>query len=177
MIMAVKKRKKITIPEANLIPVTTLQYMFSKAQTVFRDWAAAGHIIKEGRGAYDGKSVLEYALKKDVSGNMGNANTLDDDEGMLAKALYEKAKADLAEIEIAIERQELVPGTEIDGYIVNILAIFKRELLALSRVMPTYLYGLEEDEIVEKLQSHLQKVYDDVIDRTDITSFKLYLED
>ena len=134
-------------------------------------------IVKGGRGVYDGKSVLEFALKKDVTGTMGNANVLDDDEGMFAKTLYEKAKADLAEVEIGVERQSLVPVTEIDGYIINILAIFKRELLTLSRVMPSYLYGLDEQEIVEKLESHLQKVYDEVIDRTDLNSFKLTLKE
>lgn len=169
-------KKKCSIPESRLIPVTTLAYMFDRHQTMFREWANAGHIVKEGRGKYDGKSAFEYILNKDVSGDTGSG-VIDDEDGMFAKALYEKSKADLAEVEIAIETQDLVLERDIDGYLINILTIFKRELLALSRVMPSYLYGLTMQESIEVLKKHLQRVYDEVLDRTDSHSFKLSLEE
>ena len=175
-------KKKVGRPkkvkEDEMLPILDMAYMFSMAHQTIRDWGKKGVIVKMAHGKYSGKSVFEYMLKRDCAGDLGNNSSggISEDEMMVSKALYEKAKADVAECEVDIEKGNLILIKDITGYAINLLTIFKREMMALSRVLPISIYGMDKEETIEYLEKSLQKVYDDVMNSTEYLAFKLSIK-
>jgi len=130
-----------------------------------------GKITKIGRGTLNLKDIFEFVLKREALGTETSLNEITDEEVQTNKAMLEKARADLAETEVDIEKLKLVSRKEIGGYLVNQMTILKRELLSLSRTIPSSCYGMLPEEVEAKLQTDLQKVYDSLLDATDITVF------
>ena len=174
-IKVVKKKvgRPKNVPDKELMPIRELAYMFAMAHQTIRDWGKKGAINKTGHGKYEAKSVFDYMLKRDCAGDLGgnSGSKISDEDILISKALYEKAKADVAECEVAIEKGNLVLDKDISSYTINLLTIFKREMLALPRVLPISLYGLDKDEMVEYLKDNVQRVYDDVLDSTEYSAF------
>ena len=172
----IKKRvgrpTKVKVEE--MMAINDMAYMFSIAHQTIRRWGKEGSIKKEGHGKYSVKSVFDYVLKRDCAGDLGNNSStgITDEEMLMSKALYEKAKADVAECEVKIEKGQLILKKDIESYTINALTIFKREMLALSRTIPISIYGMNHEETVEYLQGSLQRIYDDIISTTEYSAFK-----
>jgi hypothetical protein len=145
--------------------------MFGVSDNSIRQWARNKKIERVSHGSYDLKQAFEFGLKRDVFEDSTSMNELTEEEVQANKALLEKSRADLAETEVAIEKRNLIDSRELGGYLVNEMVIFKRELLSLSRTLPSSCYGLTKEEIVDQLEERLQRVYDERMDASEIDAF------
>jgi hypothetical protein len=151
--------------------------MLSVSERAVREWVTAGKIKRVGRGAIRLKEAFEFGLQRDVFEGGTSLNELSEEEVQANKSMLEKARADLAETEVGVEKRYLVNRRELGGYMVNEFTLIKRELLALSRTIPSSCYGMNRDEIVDKLQRDLQKVYDERLEASEIGVFIEATED
>lgn len=157
-------------PPTGSVPL--LAHMAGIADRSAFQLVADGKLKKVGRGAIKLKDIFEYVLKREMLGGNDNSNNeISDEEVQANKAMLEKARADLAETEVDIEKCNLVSRRELGGYVVNEMTIFKRELLGLSRTIPSTCYGMSRDEIVDELQRRLQRVYDERLEASEIDAF------
>lgn len=136
-----------------------------------REWTNNGNIKKIGRGQILLKQAFEFALRRDVIQGGSQHDLPTDEEARANKAMLEKVKADFVETEVDIEKRNLIKRRELGGYLINEMTVFKRELLALSRTIPSECYGMDRDEIVDTLQRRLQKVYDERLDASELDTF------
>jgi len=161
-------KRKSSVPTCG-IPL--FAYMANMSDRAAYQAVADRKVKKVGRGALKLKDVFEYVMKREALGTETSNNEITDEEVQANKAMLEKARADLAETEVSIEKMKLVSRREIGGYMVNEQAIFKRELLSLSRTIPSTCYGMDKSEIVDELQRVLQKVYDERLEASEINAF------
>lgn len=130
---------------------------------------ADGKLVRAARGQVKLKEAFQFVVQRELAGGTDTANNeMTDEEVQANKALFEKARADLAETEVAIENMSLIPRRELGGFMVDQMVKFKRELLALSRVLPSACYGMTEAEITAELTSRLHKVYEERLEESEI---------
>jgi len=151
--------------------------MASITERAAQSWGKEGKIKKIGHGKYNIKDAFEFVLQRDVFQGGTSNNEVSDEEMRANKALLEKAKADLAETEVGIEKQRLIDRKEIGGYLADQMIKFKKELLSLSRVIPGVCYGMDENEIADEIERRVQKIYNERFDQSELSSFLQYLED
>lgn len=151
--------------------------MCDVSERSFRDWVTAGKVKKVGRGAIDMKSAFEFNLHREVFDGGSNNSDISDEEVQMNKALLEKAKADLAELEVGIEKRAFVNRRELGGYMVNEMVLFKRELLALSRIIPSGCYGMSTEEVADFVERKLQIELDKRLLASEIGPFLEATED
>ena len=152
-------------------------YMIGISERMVQDWAKSGKLTKKGHGKYNLKDAFERGLQRDVFQGGTSNNEVSDEEIKANKALLEKARADLAETEVGIEKRRLVDRKELGGYITDQLIKFKKELLSLSRVIPGVCYGMDKKEIEAELEIRLQKIYNERFDSAELAAFLSFLDD
>lgn len=140
---------------------------------------ADGRITRTQYGEYNLKDAFEYFLHRQMEGIVSNnqIGKVDDDVVKASKRRLEKAKADLAELEVQVEKLEKLDISSVKAFLGSEVATFKRELLGLPRGLPSDCYGLDEDEIRVKLREILTHALSESSDRFNYKSLIEYLED
>jgi len=157
-------------------PAKLVTYLASISERALTDWVRKGLVKKTGHGKYNIKSVLKAALERDVFQGGTSLNEVTTDEIQQNKALLEKARADLAETEVAIEKRKLVEVEDLKGFLANQMVMFKKDLMSLPRTIPGACYGLTEKEIEEDLSSRISKYCEERFDNTELSSFIKFLD-
>lgn len=127
-------------------------------------------------GKYNLRSSLQTALERDVFQGGTSNNEVTTEEIQQNKALLEKARADLAETEVGIEKRKLVDLGDVKGYVNNQMVLFKKDLMALSRIIPGVCYGMNKKEAEAELKQRLTKIFEERFDMLEISSFLKYLD-
>lgn len=176
--MAQKKKKEPKIPIEELLPPPVLAYMLDITPKTLTRWADRGLISKSQNRKFWAQEVFVHGLESD---GVVSSNNMEDDvskeELKKARAIYERAKAKVAQAEVDIEKQKLLAESDVRGQLIHVLTIVKRELMILPRTLPAYLYGMEKKEIVDKMIDMLSKVNETVLNQTSVLEFKKKLRD
>lgn len=162
------KRGRPTKPTGS---IHLLAHMANFSERAAYSAISEGKLKKVGRGAIRIKDMFEFVLNREMLGTETSLNALTDEEVQANKAALERARADLAETEVGIEKMYLINNRELSGYMVNEMAIFKRELLSLSRTIPSTCYGMDEEEVIAELQRRLQKMCNERLKSSEIDAF------
>jgi len=174
--MAKKKEQKIPIEE--LLPPPVLAYMLGIDPKTLKRWSDRKLITPSQNRKYWAPEVFVHGLESD---GVVSSNNMEDDtskeELRRARAIYERAKAKVAQAEVDIEKQRLLSTSDVTGQLIHVLTIVKRELMILPRTLPAYLYGMEKQEIIEKLIEMLSTVNETVLDLTEVRGFKKKLRE
>lgn len=80
-----------------------------------------------------------------------------------ARKRLAKAKADLAELEVEIEKRSKMDLSLVQAFIGSEVATFKRELLGLPRGLPNEIYGLDQ----EAIRTRLRGIFDNMLNESD----------
>ena len=167
-----RKKSKKSYP-ADTLTGTILAEMFAVSGQTIRGYGASNQIKRIGHGKYAGKDALKFFIEKDIAGMLGAnySGNEDSDDIVVAKLRYEKAKAELEENLVKVIQRKLILRTDILGYVTEILAQFKRELLALHQILPAEIFGMVGDECADYIEKHIEKLYHQVIEKADINTF------
>lgn len=107
------------------------------------------------RGWYDGEAIQQWGQENKGDPRGPNGGT-EDGEGVglrlkRAQAREREARAELAELQLKIERGELVNKDEIKEWDLARIAVVKRGLLSMPRSIARSLIGLSDREIEHAL--------------------------
>lgn len=118
-------------------------------------------LVKEGRiKLVGGKVDIEQADKALGIGHGGEADAVDTPDYWHERARHERAKAAIAEIELAAKRGELVAIDDVCVEVEKMLTSFRRKILAIPSKTAHLVFGLKslgevrkilDDEIYEAL--------------------------
>jgi|AACY02.16.fsa_nt_gi hypothetical protein len=159
-----KRRRKKADP--NLVGPVLIGALGNLNERTIRKKALNGELLKTSSGEYNLKHAFNHFLEKELKGVVSNSKLnegaidTDDDEIRLR---HDKAKADLAELEVDIERRVKMDLSTVQAFIGSEVATFKRELLGLPRGLPNELYGLDE----EAIQQRLREIFDQMLLESD----------
>lgn len=169
-----KKRGRISWKTCS---TSLIAHMAGISERAVRDWVKKGTVKRTGRGKYDIKSAFQAALKRDVFQGGTSLSEVTTEEIQQNKALLEKARADMAETEVAIEKRKLIDSEDIKGFMANQMVLFRKDLMALSRVIPGSCYGMTEKEIEDHLATRISAFCEERFDNTELSSFIKFLND
>jgi phage terminase Nu1 subunit (DNA packaging protein) len=111
--------------------------------------AEEGVIIKAGRGRYKAaesiQNYIRFLQEKERSANEGEADYFKE------RALHEKAKREMAEIELAVIKGEIHRSEDVKVVMNDMIAAFRSKVLALPTKLAPQLAGKTEIPIVKEL--------------------------
>ena len=163
-----KRGRRPNLERKDYMKPLELAYMLQINDRTIRKWCTAGHLRTALNKMYIAKEVFDTALEKDVSASDKDRSKPTAADIQVARARYERAKAKCAECEVGIEKQELLLEEDVVSHLVHLFIVVKRELMTMPRVLPNALYGMNEKEVEELVQSRLSKIYDMILDETEI---------
>lgn len=138
------------------IQVGTLARLLMVSPRRVQQLAADGTIPKPSRGSYDLTLSVQGYIRFLQSHAAGNASQVKDKDYHAAKARKMSAEADLAEMEAAKMRADLVPADAVRSHLVQVATEVKTRILNVpQRVAPTLQGETDERKIKATLTEEL----------------------
>ncbi|WP_036746549.1 hypothetical protein [Paenibacillus sp. UNC451MF] len=110
--------------------------------------AEDGTLVKSERGKYKAFESIQNYIKS-IQGKQGDGNT--DVDYFNERALHEKAKREIAEIELSVMRGDLHRSQDVKYVMNDMLAAFRSRMLALPAKLSPQLLGKNKLPVINSL--------------------------
>ena len=154
-------------------PVSPVNHWMTRAEFRAMSGLAEGTVVNYFKKLKKHNSGNSYVLAHEaldlltdkVMNNIGNSATKDKSaegsEMQSARDLKLEAEADIHEIKLRIMKKELILREDLETYITNILAIFKRNIMSLGRILYMDNYASSKKDIRKSLNKRLTVIVEE----------------